>query len=61
MSLNSILGTATLALQAQQAAIETAANNIANANVPGYSRQVVFKHAQAAGDPWARYVGSRNH
>jgi len=41
MSLNSILGTATLALQAQQAAIETAANNIANANVPGYSRQVV--------------------
>lgn len=41
MSLNSILGTATLALQAQQAAIETAANNIANANVPGYSRQVL--------------------
>lgn len=41
MSLNSIFGTATLALQAQQAAIETAANNIANANVPGYSRQVV--------------------
>lgn len=41
MSLNSILGTATLALQAQQAAIETAANNIANANVPGYSRQVI--------------------
>ena len=41
MSLNSIMGTATLALQAQQAAIETAANNIANANVPGYSRQVV--------------------
>ncbi|MEO7042244.1 MAG: flagellar hook-associated protein FlgK [Gemmatimonadaceae bacterium] len=41
MSLNSIMGTATLALQAQQTAIETAANNIANANVPGYSRQVV--------------------
>lgn len=41
MSLNSVLGTATLALQAQQAAIETAAHNIANANVAGYSRQVV--------------------
>ena len=41
MSLNSIFGTATLALQAQQAAIETAAHNISNANVPGYSRQVV--------------------
>jgi flagellar hook-associated protein 1 FlgK len=41
MSLNSVLGTATLALQAQQAAIETAAHNIANAGVAGYSRQVV--------------------
>jgi flagellar hook-associated protein 1 len=41
MSLNSIFGTATLALQAQQAAIETAAHNIANAGVPGYSRQVL--------------------
>ncbi len=41
MSLNSIFGTATLALQAQQAAIETAAHNISNANVVGYSRQVV--------------------
>lgn len=41
MSLNSVMGTATLALQAQQAAIETAAHNIANANVPGYSRQLI--------------------
>jgi flagellar hook-associated protein 1 len=41
MSLNSIFGTATLALQAQQAAIETAAHNIANAGVTGYTRQVV--------------------
>lgn len=41
MSINSIFGTATLALQAQQTAIETAAHNISNANVPGYSRQVV--------------------
>jgi flagellar hook-associated protein 1 FlgK len=41
MSINSVLGTASLALQAQQALIETASNNIANANVAGYSRQVV--------------------
>lgn len=41
MSLNSVLGTASLALQAQQAAMQTASNNIANANTPGYSRQVV--------------------
>jgi flagellar hook-associated protein 1 len=41
MSINSILGMGALALQAQQTAIETAAHNISNANVPGYSRQVV--------------------
>ncbi len=41
MSLNSILGTATLALQAQQTAMQTASNNIANAGTAGYSRQVV--------------------
>jgi flagellar hook-associated protein 1 FlgK len=41
MSLNSVLGTATLALQAQQVATQTAANNIANAGTAGYSRQVV--------------------
>ncbi|HEY8312078.1 MAG TPA: flagellar basal body protein, partial [Gemmatimonadaceae bacterium] len=41
MSINSILGTGALALQAQQTAIETAAHNISNANVAGYSRQVV--------------------
>ncbi len=41
MSLNSIFGTATSSLLAQQAAIQTASHNISNANVPGYSRQVV--------------------
>lgn len=41
MSINSIFSTATLALEAQQTAIQTAAHNISNANVPGYSRQVV--------------------
>ena len=29
------------------------------ADALGYSRQVAFRHAQAAGDPWARYVGNR--
>ncbi|HSU96212.1 MAG TPA: flagellar hook-associated protein FlgK [Gemmatimonadaceae bacterium] len=41
MSINSIFNTATLAIQAQQTAIDTAAHNIANAGVAGYSRQVV--------------------
>jgi len=41
MSINSILNSASLALSAQQLAIETAGNNIANANVTGYSRQRV--------------------
>lgn len=29
------------------------------ADALGYSHQVAFRHAQAAGDPWARYVGNR--
>lgn len=41
MSINSILNTASLALNAQQLAIETAGNNISNASVTGYSRQRV--------------------
>lgn len=40
MSLNSVLGTARLALQAQEIAMQTAAHNIANASVDGYTRQV---------------------
>lgn len=39
MSLNSVLGSARLALQAQTSAMETASHNIANATVDGYSRQ----------------------
>ena len=45
MSINSILGTARLALTAQQVAIETASHNIANAGVEGYSRQRVMMEA----------------
>jgi len=44
MSINSILNTASIALSAQQLAIETAGNNIANASVAGYSRQRVDMH-----------------
>jgi flagellar hook-associated protein 1 FlgK len=39
--LNTILSVATGALAAQEAALETVNTNIANANTPGYSREVV--------------------
>lgn len=29
------------------------------ADALGYSHQVVFKHAEAAAEPWARYAGRR--
>ena len=41
IGLGSSLSIATEALGAQTAALEVASNNIANANTPGYSRQVV--------------------
>ncbi len=41
IGLGSSLSIATQALGAQTAALEVASNNIANANTPGYSRQVV--------------------
>lgn len=39
-SLNASLATALSGLSAEQAALETTSNNVANANTPGYSRQV---------------------
>ncbi len=39
MSISSLLGTAKLALSAQQLAIETTSHNVANAGVDGYTRQ----------------------
>ena len=39
-SLNASLSTALSGLSAEQAALETTTNNVANANTPGYSRQV---------------------
>jgi len=41
MSINSLFGSARLALHAQQIAMDTASHNIANASVEGYSRQQV--------------------
>ena len=39
--MGSLLNVGTRALQANQVALQTAGNNIANVNVPGYSRQKV--------------------
>lgn len=39
MSINSVMGTARLALTANEVALQTASNNLANASVDGYSRQ----------------------
>jgi flagellar hook-associated protein 1 len=47
IGLNSSLSIATEALGAQTAALEIASNNIANANTPGYSRQVVSLSSEA--------------
>ena len=37
--MSSILNIGVLALQANQASLQTISNNIANVNTPGYSRQ----------------------
>ena len=48
--LNAALSVATGALSAQEAGIETVNNNIANANTPGYSREIVnFSSAATIG------------
>ncbi len=46
--LNTALSVATGALAANEAALETVNNNIANANTPGYSREIVNLSANAA-------------
>ena len=50
IGLGSALSIATEALGAQTAALEVASNNIANANTPGYSRQVVSLSSAASVD-----------
>jgi len=47
MGLSSALSITNEALQAQQTALETTANNIANVNTPGYTRQVTQLAEQA--------------
>jgi flagellar hook-associated protein 1 len=46
-TLNSALDIAVGAMQAEEAALDTTSNNIANANTPGYSRQTVSFEAEA--------------
>ena len=41
-SLNASLSIATQSMLAEQTAIETTTNNIANVNTPGYSRERVY-------------------
>src|ERR1700751_2498455 len=48
IGLGGTLSIATNALGAQNAALEVASNNIANANTPGYSRQVVSLSSAAS-------------
>ena len=50
MSLGSILNTATSALQANQTALRTTSNNIANINTQGYHRRVVDFGPRLTGD-----------
>lgn len=49
MSLQTALNTALSGLNVSQAALATISNNIANANTPGYSRQVADQSAQILG------------
>lgn len=55
--MGSLLNVGARALQANQAALQTAGNNIANVNVPGYSRQKVVLTTVAGQYSSAGYVG----
>jgi len=52
-----ILNIGTLALQANQVALQTTGNNIANVNTPGYSRQTVQTQALPGQYTGAGYIG----
>lgn len=54
----SILNVGQSALQAAQIGLTTTGHNIANANTPGYSRQVVMQQAALAQNIGAGFVGS---
>ena len=55
--MSSILNVGTRALQANQAALQTAGNNIANVNTPGYSRQSVVLQSVAGEFSGSGYYG----
>lgn len=55
--MSGILNVGTRALQANQVALQTAGNNIANVNVPGYSRQTVVMRTVEGQFSGAGYVG----
>jgi flagellar hook-associated protein 1 len=54
---SSILGVGQSALAAAQIGLTTTAHNIANANTPGYSRQIVIQGAAGAQDMGAGFIG----
>ena len=54
---SSILNIGQSALQAAQIGLATTGHNIANANTPGYTRQVVIQSAAGAQDFGAGFVG----
>ena len=53
----SILNIGTRALQANQVALQTAGNNIANVNTPGYSRQTVVMQTVEGQFTGSGYIG----
>ncbi len=53
----SIFGIGASALNAAQAGIATTSNNIANANTPGFSREVIIQSAQATQNNGSGYLG----
>ncbi len=56
--MSSLLNVGTRALQANQVALQTAGNNIANVNTPGYSRQSVVLKAVEGQFSGAGYIGN---
>jgi flagellar hook-associated protein 1 FlgK len=55
--MSSILSIGTRALQANQVALQTTGNNIANVNTPGYSRQTVVLQATQGQFTGSGYIG----
>ncbi|MBP6720453.1 MAG: flagellar hook-associated protein FlgK, partial [Rhodoferax sp.] len=55
--MSGILSVGTRALQANQVALQTAGNNIANVNTPGYSRQKVVQQTVQGQFTGSGYVG----